>query len=130
MNQPQVPVSVGELIDKITILEIKSERIEDPAKLANVRNELTALNEVWADIAGSAQAQVDEPRARLKEVNEQLWDIEDRIRRKEAEKSFDEEFVKLARSVYFTNDRRSEIKREINLAAGSKLVEEKSYDKY
>ena len=130
MNQPAVPVSIGELIDKITILEIKSQRIEEPAKVANVRTELEALNEVWSELARDLEVSIDEPRARLREVNEKLWDIEDRIRRKEAHKAFDEEFIELARSVYFTNDRRSEIKREINLAAGSGLVEEKSYDKY
>jgi hypothetical protein len=129
MSELSVPISFGELIDKITILEIKAERIRDSAKLANVRSELDLLNATWqehppsrADIAGA--------RARLKSVNEALWDIEDRIRLKEKAQAFDAEFIELARAVYFRNDDRAAVKREINLALGSALIEEKSYADY
>ncbi|WP_257387877.1 DUF6165 family protein [Tahibacter caeni] len=129
MSQITTPISHGELIDKITILEIKSERIADPAKLTNVRKELDLLLEVWS---GDAAAAVDigAERARLKAVNQALWDIEDRIRLKEKAQSFDAEFIELARAVYFQNDDRAAIKREINLKLGSQLIEEKSYQNY
>ena len=129
MSLIQVPVSYGELIDKITILEIKARQIRDPAKLANVRNELDLLNATWANDAAS-QTDISEERARLLAVNEALWDIEDRIRLKEKAQAFDAEFVELARSVYFRNDERAAFKREINLKLGSQLVEEKSYQDY
>lgn len=129
MSLIQVPVSYGELIDKITILEIKSRQITDPAKLANVRNELDLLNATWANDAAS-QTDIGDERARLLAVNEALWDIEDRIRLKEKGQAFDAEFVELARSVYFRNDVRAAVKREINLKLGSQLVEEKSYQDY
>ncbi|HEV2538114.1 MAG TPA: DUF6165 family protein [Frateuria sp.] len=129
MSLIQVPVSYGELIDKITILEIKSRQISDPAKLANVRNELDLLNATWANDAAS-QTDIGGERARLLAVNEALWDIEDRIRLKEKAQAFDGEFVELARSVYFRNDERAAVKREINLKLGSQLVEEKSYQDY
>lgn len=129
MNEIQVPVSFGELIDKITILEIKSERIEDPAKLANVRRELDALNATWLT-SPAAATDIGAARAELKAVNERLWVIEDEIRLKEADQAFDAEFIRLARSVYFENDERARIKREINTALGSTLVEEKSYKDY
>ncbi|MGN2252234.1 DUF6165 family protein [Frateuria sp. GZRe12] len=129
MSLIQVPVSYGELIDKITILEIKSRQISDPAKLANVRNELELLNATWANDAAS-QTDIGDERARLLAVNEALWDIEDRIRLKEKAQAFDAEFVELARSVYFRNDVRAAVKREINLKLGSQLVEEKSYQDY
>ncbi|MCW5568974.1 MAG: hypothetical protein KIS84_12190 [Dokdonella sp.] len=129
MSTISVPVSYGELIDKITILEIKAARIGDAAKLANVRTELDLLNATWAadpasrtDIAGE--------RAKLKEVNEALWEIEDRIRVKEKARAFDAEFIELARAVYFRNDERAAIKRAINEKLGSTLVEEKSYADY
>lgn len=128
MTQPLVPVSVGELIDKITILEIKSERITDPDKNANVARELAALGEVWSRVAG--EADLSDLRADLKRVNQKLWNIEDRIRRKEAKKRFDEDFIELARAVYHSNDERARIKRAINEAIGSALVEEKSYEAY
>lgn len=115
------PVSVGEVLDKISILEIKSERIADTDKLKNVRTELEHL----LVIAKDHRHPTLEPE--LKKVNEALWDIEDRIRIKERLQKFDEEFIKLARSVYITNDRRAQIKRAINEATGSELVEEKSY---
>jgi len=129
MSQISVPVSYGELIDKITILEIKSERIGDSAKLANVRIELDLLNETWrADPA--SRIDIATERAQLRGVNEALWDIEDRIRLKEKARAFDDEFVELARSVYIRNDERAAIKRVINQKLGSTLVEEKSYQDY
>ncbi|MDA3913193.1 DUF6165 family protein [Oleiagrimonas sp.] len=129
MSLIQVPVSHGELIDKITILEIKSERIDDAAKQANVRSELELLNSTWARNP-TAQTDISDERARLKAVNEALWDIEDRIRLQEKARDFGETFIELARSVYFRNDERAAIKREINLKLGSQLVEEKSYQDY
>jgi hypothetical protein len=129
MSLIQTPVSYGELIDKITILEIKSRRITDAAKLANVRNELDLLNATWANDAAS-RTDISAERARLLAVNELLWDIEDRIRLKEKAQAFDAEFIELARSVYFRNDERAAFKREINLKLGSQLVEEKSYQDY
>jgi hypothetical protein len=129
MSLIQTPVSFGELIDKITILEIKSRRITDEAKLANVRNELDLLNATWANHAAS-QTDIGDERARLFAVNELLWDIEDKIRLKERAQAFDQEFIELARAVYFRNDERAAFKREINLKLGSQLVEEKSYQDY
>ena len=129
MSQISVPISYGELIDKITILEIKSERIRDAARLANVRTELDLLDESWsANPASSRDIAVE--RDALKRVNEALWDIEDRIRLKEKAKAFDAEFIELARSVYIRNDERAQIKRAINEKLGSLLVEEKSYEDY
>jgi hypothetical protein len=129
MSLIQVPVSFGELIDKITILEIKSRQISDEAKLANVHNELNLLNATWSNHHAS-QTDITKERARLLAVNEALWDIEDRIRMKEKAQEFDAEFIELARSVYFQNDERAAVKREINLKLGSQLVEEKSYQDY
>ena len=129
MNTIAVPVSFGELIDKITILEIKAERIGDAAKVANVRTELEMLNATWGAHAASA-TDIADARARLRAVNEALWDIEDRIRVKEKARAFDAEFIELARSVYVRNDERAAVKREINAALGSTLVEEKSYEDY
>ncbi len=129
MSQISVPVSYGELIDKITILEIKSERIKDAAKLANVRVELDLLDATWRANA-AASIDIAAERDALRRVNEALWDIEDRIRLKEKAKAFDVEFVELARSVYIRNDERAEIKRAINGKLGSTLVEEKSYEDY
>ncbi len=129
MSQISVPVSHGELIDKITILEIKAARITDATKLANVRTELELLNATWkADPAASTDISVE--RAKLRQVNETLWDIEDRIRVKEKAQAFDGEFIELARAVYFRNDERAAFKREINEKLGSLLVEEKSYESY
>ena len=122
----QAPLSLGELIDKITILEIKSERIGEPAKLANIRRELALLRQLQTD-AGLTSARIDGFAAELKHVNETLWVIEDDIRECEAAADFGARFVALARSVYQNNDRRAAIKREINLAFGSEIVEEKSY---
>lgn len=129
MSQIAVPVSYGELIDKITILEIKAERIGNPEKLANVRTELDLLTRTWVADAQSA-IDITAERAKLKAVNEALWDIEDHIRVKEKAKAFDSEFVELARAVYFRNDDRAAYKREINEKLGSTLVEEKSYENY
>jgi hypothetical protein len=129
MSLISVPVSFGELIDKITILEIKSERMEDGEKVANVRHELALLEETWSDVAEKS-ADISNARSRLKAVNESLWEIEDKIRVKESRRTFDDEFIELARAVYVTNDQRANIKKEINLALGSELVEEKSYQDY
>jgi hypothetical protein len=124
-----VPVSWGELIDKITILEIKSRRLDDEAKLANVRKELTLLKAV-RDREFSGHAGLAELARRLVEVNERLWDIEDDIRSCEARRDFGGRFVELARAVYITNDERAAMKRRINELLGSALTEEKSYAAY
>jgi hypothetical protein len=124
-----VPVSPGEVLDKITILEIKSERMTDPEKVANVRAELSLLQETWADAVAEDDV-IRQLHAELKEINEGLWEIEDDIRDKERVKEFDQRFIELARSVYFTNDRRSEVKKKLNLHLGSQIIEEKSYQDY
>ena len=129
MENIYVPVSPGEVLDKITILEIKSERMSDPAKLVNVRTELDLLRKTWADAIDEDEVIRDLHR-QLKEINESLWEIEDDIRDKERAKAFDDRFIELARSVYFTNDRRSVVKKELNLHLGSGIVEEKSYQDY
>ena len=124
-----VPVSFGEVLDKITILEIKSERITDPSKLENVRRELEELSQVWEE-ALEDPSKVAQERQELKSVNEQLWEIEDDIREQEAAGDFGERFIELARAVYFTNDKRAALKKKVNLALGSRFVEEKSYQDY
>jgi len=124
-----VPVSWGELLDKITILQIKAERIADPAKRDNVERELAALNQVVAD-AGELPAGAETLIQQLRGVNESLWDIEDGIRDCERSKDFGNRFVELARAVYHTNDRRAAFKRQLNDLLGSELVEEKSYQPY
>ncbi len=129
MSEILVPVSFGELLDKIAILQIKSERMSDQAKLANVRNELSALDATWGQHPASKQ-DIAGLRADLKAVNERLWVIEDDIRLQEKAQAFDAEFVRLARAVYFENDTRARIKKDINLALGSSYVEEKSYQDY
>ena len=129
MSEILVPVAYGDLLDKIAILQIKSERIADPGKLANVRNELAALEATWMAHPAAA-GDVARLRAELKAVNERRWAIEDDIRLKEKAQAFDDEFVRLARSVYFENDTRARIKKDINLALGSSYVEEKSYQDY
>ena len=124
-----VEISIGEFFDKITILEIKKERIHDNEKLVNITRELDALNALLDRLPFSrtdVQEEVDE----LKAINEKLWVIEDDIRDKESSKEFDERFIELARSVYFTNDKRSEVKRAINIKLGSGFIEEKSYEEY
>lgn len=124
-----VPVSPGEVIDKMTILRIKLARMTDPVKLANIKRELALLEQTWAqsryaskDISADTQA--------LQVVNERLWVIEDEIRDEERAKRFDKRFIELARSVYIENDERAQIKKRINMALGSTLVEEKSYAAY
>ncbi len=129
MKNIHVPVSPGEVLDKITILEIKSERMSDPEKVANVKVELALLQETWADSV-SEDSVINDLHAQLKEINEALWEIEDDIRDKERAGEFDERFIELARNVYFTNDRRSKIKKDLNLHLGSEIVEEKSYQDY
>ena len=129
MSEIQAPVSFGELLDKISILQIKSERMRDEAKLANVRNELSALETTWM-AHPAAGHNIVELRAQLKAVNERLWVIEDDIRIKEKAQEFDSEFIRLARAVYFEDDDRAKIKKDINLALGSSYVEEKSYQDY
>ena len=129
MENIRVPVSPGEVLDKITILEIKSERMDDPDKVANVRTELALLQDTWAR-AVTEDDVIRDLHAQLKEINEAWWEIEDDIRDKERAKEFDEQFIELARSVYFTNDRRSEVKKQLNLHLGSRIIEEKSYQDY
>jgi len=123
MQEILVPVSPGELLDKITILEIKSERMTDPQKLANVRRELAMLSATWSGSVVS-DATVSRIHGELKRVNEALWVIEDDIRDKERLKEFDARFIELARSVYVTNDQRANAKKELNLHLGSEIVEE------
>ena len=127
--QLMTPVSPGELLDKLTILEIKSERIDDPDKLTNVRHERDLLEGVWND-SGLSNDRVLQLKGQLRTINEALWDIEDEIRDCERDGDFGERFVELARSVYRTNDQRSEVKKAINLELGSAIVEEKSYADY
>ena len=129
MENIHVPVSPGEVLDKITILEIKSERMTDPDKVANVRTELKLLQDTWAHNIRDDDM-IRKLHAQLKEINETLWEIEDDIRDKERVKEFDDRFVELARAVYFTNDKRSRVKKELNLYLGSEIVEEKSYQDY
>ena len=129
MKELLVPLSPGELLDKITILRIKVARIQDAAKLANVKRELSLLEQTWKD-SGAAAHDVALDECALENVNGRLWDIEDRIRDKEAHQTFDREFIELARAVYICNDERAAIKKRINLQLGSSLVEEKSYKQY
>ena len=129
MDIIQVPVSPGEVLDKITILEIKSERISDAGKLANVKRELELLQAAW-QVAVDEDETVERIHARLKSINEDLWEIEDDIRDKERAREFDDRFIELARSVYVTNDQRADAKKELNVYLGSEIVEEKSYQDY
>jgi hypothetical protein len=129
MSDILVPISPGELLDKITILRIKSARISDAGKLANVRLELELLERTWRE-SGFAAVDIAADEKALQDINQKLWDIEDRIRDQEAEGRFDADFVELARAVYFSNDERAAIKKRINLALGSRIVEEKSYRPY
>jgi hypothetical protein len=129
MTRILIPVSIGELIDKLTVLEIKADRIKDPAKLANVTRELELLRKTWSE-SPLSEHDVSGLRAELKQVNEALWEIEDFIRVKESEQSFDEQFVEFARAVYVNNDRRAGLKRALNELTGSSLIEEKDYPVY
>ena len=129
MNEIKVPISPGELLDKITILRIKSQRISDPAKVSNVQLELRSLEEAW-NASAYARVNLEADIDSLLSVNERLWVIEDQIRDKERAQAFDAEFIRLARAVYFENDERAAIKRRINTTLGSSIVEEKSYREY
>jgi Family of unknown function (DUF6165) len=129
MNDIKVPVSPGELLDKITILRIKAQRMSDAQKLNNVRLELAALEQTWA-ASDLARLDIEDDIDALLKVNERLWVIEDDIRDKERAQAFDARFIELARAVYFENDERAAIKRRINVKLGSRIVEEKSYTRY
>ncbi len=122
-------ISVGELLDKISILKIKSLKIKDEKKLKNINKELAALNIIVDESLGSYKA-LGKRSNELMEVNLKLWSIEDEIREKERNKSFDKSFIELARSVYITNDKRFDIKNKINKESGSSFSEEKSYEQY
>ena len=125
----KVALSVGELIDKITILQLKTKFIKNKEQLNNVNNELDTLKPLLKE-NNLETPEIKKHFSELYEINLELWKIEDKIREKEKQSDFGNEFVSLARSVYFTNDKRAEIKKKINLISGSKLIEEKSYAKY
>jgi len=124
-----IEISIGEFWDKITILQIKADRIKDEDKLVNITKELNQLVDHW-EKSSHNEIKINEELKKLRRFNEQLWEIEDDIRDKEQAQEFDNVFVELARSVYFTNDKRAEVKKEINKKMGSSLVEEKSYKEY
>lgn len=122
----KIEVSIGEIVDKLSILKIKQDNINDEFKLINIKNEYFYLHEIiFADLNINMEDYIS-----LLNINKILWDIEDNIRFKEKKQEFDNEFIELARSVYITNDKRSELKKEINIKYGSKFTEEKSYEKY
>ena len=129
MNSLLVPISPGELLDKITILQIKVDRIEDLTKVANVKTELDSLSIVWNQSITSDET-IDALTSELKNINEKLWQIEDDIRDEERNKQFGQRFIELARSVYVTNDDRANAKKKVNLYLNSSIVEEKSYQNY
>jgi hypothetical protein len=129
MNEILIPISPGELLDKITILQIKSERIADPTKVANVKTELEMLEKAWGEAVSNDDV-ISALSAELKSVNEALWEIEDDIRDEERNKRFGERFIELARAVYVTNDERANAKKKVNLHLNSSIVEEKSYQDY
>ena len=129
MNSPKIPISWGELFDKITILQIKLENITSKNALENVEQELKKLQSILTQYCLKTM-ETTQLEGELRQINQQLWDIEDKLRDKERANSFDDEFIQLARSVYITNDKRSRVKRIINDILGSKLVEEKSYAEY
>ena len=124
----KVEISDGELLDKLSILKIKEKFIGDPAKLENINNEIDVLSPLGADLLGSLE--ISDLYHQLIFVNTKLWEVEDQLRIKEKSQEFDEEFIRLARSVYYTNDERAELKKRINTISGSFLVEEKSYQDY
>ena len=126
----KIEVSNGEILDKITILVIKSKMITDPIKLKNINNELDELKPFLDVVGYVSNSTVNSLVKELESVNEKLWNVEDKLRDKERSKQFDDEFIKLARDVYFTNDERARIKKHLNEVTNSKLVEEKSYQKY
>ena len=129
MSEILIPISPGELLDKITILQIKAERINDPVKVANVQAELEMLDRVWNDSV-ETDAVITALTAELKSINETLWEIEDDIRDEERNQRFGERFIELARAVYVTNDDRAAAKKKVNLHLNSAIVEEKSYQDY
>ena len=129
MNEILIPISPGELLDKITILQIKAERIADEAKVANVKTELAMLEKVWSENVDN-DATIDALTAELKSVNEQLWEIEDDIRDEERNKRFGDRFIELARAVYVTNDERANAKKKLNLHLNSTKIKKKSYQDY
>jgi hypothetical protein len=129
MNNPSIPISWGELIDKITILEIKAERLTSKPALKNVRRELSRLTGLAGE-AESLEPKLTPLKEELKRVNETLWQIEDDIRAKEAERTFDSDFIALARAVYHNNDKRGQLKQQINALLKSDIVEEKQYSQY
>ncbi len=126
----KVEVSTGELVDKLSILEIKLLNIKDKEKTKNVYKELETLNPYFQDLLDEYGVEMKNLYTKISKINKILWDIEDHIREKEAKQEFDKEFVELARSVYITNDQRAAVKKEINLLTKSELVEEKSYKDY
>lgn len=126
----KVEVSNGELLDKLTILEIKLKNIEDNDKLVNIQNEFDVLNPLAEDIFDNNNSDLQNHYMELADINSQLWKIEDDIRECEKNKNFGEKFVELARAVYITNDKRCEVKKIINIVTGSELIEEKGYQKY
>lgn len=128
-KQVQAAISLGELVDKITILTIKTERISDSEKLKNVLTELQLLQQLFNNHIGN-HPDIAQLMTELKTTNEKLWDIEDLIRAKERTKDFGDEFIQLARSVYITNDKRCSLKRKIDTILGSEILEEKSYEAY
>lgn len=129
MKDILVPISPGELLDKITILRIKAARISDATKVANVKHELALLETTWRE-SGATAVDLSAEEADLTRVNEKLWVIEDEIRDEERAKRFGEKFIELARAVYVTNDERAAIKKRVNTRLGSTIVEEKSYQSY
>ena len=129
MENIKVPTSPGELLDKITILEIKMEQVSDDNKLKNIKYELTQLTQIWNEHF-SDNEELSLLKKELRDTNNNMWDIEDKIRIKESKKEFDNDFIELARSVYYQNDKRADTKKKINQLLGSLLMEEKSYADY
>lgn len=123
----KIEVSIGEIVDKLSILQIKKDNITDEVKLENINKEYVYLHEI---VFSQLKINYNDDYSKLLDVNKSLWIIEDKLRDKEKNKSFDDDFIQLARSVYFTNDKRAEIKKEINITYGSLFVEEKSYSNY
>jgi hypothetical protein len=123
----KIEVSIGEIVDKLSILHIKKYNIPDEVKLENINKEYVYLHEI---VFSQLKINYNDDYSKLLDVNKSLWIIEDKLRDKERDKSFDDDFIQLARSVYFTNDKRAEIKKEINITYGSLFVEEKSYSNY
>ena len=129
MRNPTVPIAWGELVDKITILKIKLLKLVDEQSIKNVQREYGILNAIFFE-QKELKTMLSGLQNELQKINEELWEIEDKIRDKERSQVFDQEFIKLARSVYFTNDKRADIKRKINMLCSSELIEEKSYSQY